>query len=67
MLRKRVKCGLGEGKVKYLVIRNAKLLSAADQLPDFLDKGSNGLRACKHLWIQFDVQLILIDMCKGDV
>jgi hypothetical protein len=41
--------------VYYLVVRDTKLLSATDELPDFLDEGADGMRACQHLGVQFNV------------
>jgi hypothetical protein len=32
-------------RVVYLVVRDTKLLSAADELPDFLDEGADRTRA----------------------
>jgi hypothetical protein len=41
--------------VDYLVVRDTKLLSPADELPDFLDEGADGMRARQHLGVQFNV------------
>ena len=41
--------------VDYLVVRDTKLPSAADELPDFLDERADGMRACQHFGVQFNV------------
>ena len=48
-----------EGKQNtYLVVREAELLSTADELLHYLDEDGDRARAHGHFGIRFDVQLI---------